>query len=63
MHVTESSMVRDLLVILFLVLVTARRLLGRSLHVLALHSSRSAAAERAGQGEVNVLLAVDADHE
>jgi hypothetical protein len=54
---------QNLLIILFLVVITAGGLLGRSLHVLALHSSRSTATKWARQGEINMLLTVNADHE
>jgi hypothetical protein len=54
---------QDLLVILFLIIITTRSLLGRSLHVLALHSSRSATTKWTRQSEVDVLLTVNPDHE
>ena len=53
----------DLFILLFLIAITTWGLLWCSLHVLSLHSSGSSPTKWAREGKVNVLLAINPDHE
>lgn len=58
--VLPNFLLGDHLLLLFLTLVTLTTL--GSLGLLAANTARTATAEGRGQGEVNVLLGVEADH-
>jgi 3-methyladenine DNA glycosylase AlkD len=63
----QNPLVREkrinLFILLFLIAITTWGLLWCSLHVLSLHSSRSSPTKWAREGKINVLLAINPDHE